>query len=134
MANKLSDLIQSNSNIIAQSAVGAELAMHALKRDEDGLLTYTKVKWDSDEEIAMTTGDGFAFTGVEEFVEGINIDGVVANAVQFGTDSEGSQLTNYQHKNYEQVRFDNQKLFYFINDQGFLVARYQRDYSHSGPV
>lgn len=134
MANKLSDLIQSNADIISQSAVGLELAMHALKRDEDGLLTYTKVKWDSDEEIPMTTGEGYAFTGVEEFLEGINADGVVANAVQSGADNEGSQFTNYQHKNFEQVRFDNQKLFYFINERGFLVARYQRDYSYTGPV
>jgi hypothetical protein len=39
-------------------------------------------------------------------------------------------LTDTSHRKYDQVRFDNQKLFYYINAQGYLVARYGADYTY----
>jgi len=43
--------------------------------------------------------------------------------------------TNLNARRYEQVRFDHQKLCYFINSDGFLVARYGTDYDYSaGPA
>lgn len=40
--------------------------------------------------------------------------------------------TNLKHRKYEQVRFDNVKVNYYINSRGFLVARYLNDYDYSG--
>jgi hypothetical protein len=42
------------------------------------------------------------------------------------------ETTNLKHRKYEQVRFDNIKLTYYINSRGFLVARYLNDYDYSG--
>lgn len=134
MAN-LSDLIKSNSLKAEQSTVSDQFAMHALGRDDNGLLTYTKVLWNSSEEIPMNIGNGRAYAGVEEFVAGVTADGVPHNETrQIDSHSSTSTKTDTQHRKYEQVRFDHQKLTYFINSRGFLVARYVQDYSHTGPV
>lgn len=134
MAN-LSDLVKSNSLKAEQSTVSDQFGMHALNRDADGLLTYTKVLWNSSEEIDMTTGAGLAYAGVEEMVSGLSADGVPHNETRrIDSHSSTSTQTDMQHRTYEQVRFDHQKLTYFINSRGFLVARYVQDYNHTGPV
>lgn len=134
MAN-LSDLIKSNSLKAEQSTVSDQFGMHALNRDADGLLTYTKVLWNSSEEIDMTTGAGLAYAGVEELVAGVTADNTVHNETRrIDSNATADTLTDTQYRTYEQVRFDHQKLTYFINSRGFLVARYVQDYSHTGPV
>ena len=40
-------------------------------------------------------------------------------------------MTNLKHRKYEQVRFDNQKLTYYMTEDGFLVARYGQDYTYT---
>lgn len=253
---KLSDLIKDNERTI-DSLTPSQTAMHALKVN-DGILTYTKVLWNSDETIDMTDGSGYAYLGVEEFVEGKTVSGIEHNLIQPGeeevgekelvggdihvtvtdsttanpkyvldgklfkslvfvrgatyrfivsdqstqghplyistspnganysqeylngvtnsrTSSGGSkidpnaqtdqplvitvpydapdllyyasgnyancygiitvkdrdELTNLKHRKYDQVRFDNQKLTYYMNEDGFLVARYGKDYNYS---
>jgi hypothetical protein len=44
------------------------------------------------------------------------------------------ETTNLKNRQYEQVRFDNVKLTYYINSRGFLVARYLNDYNYTGPA
>lgn len=253
---KLSDLIRQNERTI-DSLTPSQTAMHALRVDDDGILTYTKILWDSDEAIDLSDGSGFAYLGVEEFVDGKTLSGVQHNLVQPGqievgekdlvgkdvhvtvvdrasnpkyaldglasaaltfvrgakytfivsdestqgfplflttvpaggtydneyldgvrnsrTASGGSkvdaraqtdqpleivvpddapdilyyasgnhancfgkidikdsnELSNLKHRKYDQVRFDNQKLTYYMNSEGFLVARYNKDYNYS---
>lgn len=134
MAN-LSEIIKNNDLIAEQSTVPSQFAMHALTRDADGLLTYTKVLWNGSETIDLSTGAGLAFSGVEEFVQGANSEGTKHNETRIIDENASTDTqTNLKNRQYEQVRFDGQKLTYFINSQGFLVARYVQDYSHSGPV
>jgi hypothetical protein len=42
------------------------------------------------------------------------------------------ETTNLAHRTYEQVRFDSVQLTYYINNRGFLVARYLNTYDYSG--
>lgn len=248
---KLSDLIKDNERTI-DSLTPSQTAMHALKVN-DGILTYTKILWNSDEAIDLSDGEGFAYLGVEEFVEGKTLSGVFHNAVgkgqvevgekdlmgqevrvtvsngqyaldgsvkasltfvrgakykfivsdqstqgyplyistePYGNDytkeyldgvvnsrtasggskvdanaqtdqpleftvpldapntlyyasgnhancygvitiNERDELSNLKHRKYDQVRFDNQKLTYYMNSDGFLVARYGKDYNYS---
>jgi len=248
---KLSNLIQT-TGAITDAAAPSQFAMHALNRDSEGLLTYTKVLWaNTSETVDMTNGDGLAYNGIEEFISGVSIgntdfnltreydsqsgtgdllantfivrfvtsgsnsairiNGDTANnpalemyrgsTYKFTTDdpstlnhpffisttpSSGSytneylkgvqysrsaydanvttsdaliinvpmdapdqlyyasgqdancygilkitsELTNTKYRKYEQVRFDNLQLSYYINSNGFLVARYGADYSY----
>lgn len=252
----LAEIISDNREILRQSTVGNEFAMHALSRDENGLLTYSKVKWNSSDTVELTTGEGFAYRGIEEFLHGITRDGIEINEVgtntdapigtepqlitvtvegvfspdpqfvlngdlrpvielqrgytyQFDTSDASTEsfplfiatapgggtfaneytkgvlnsrsaagddpntasnawleftvpwdapdtmyyasgnvnfpnmygrinivrgVTDLTARKYEQVRFDHQKLFYYINERGFLVARYGADYSYTGPA
>jgi len=256
---KLSNLIQT-TGAITDAAAPSQFAMHALSRDSEGLLTYTKVLWaNTSETVDMTNGDGLAYNGIEELISGVSIgntdfnltreydsqsgtgdllantfivrfvtsgsnsairiNGDTANnpalemyrgsTYKFITDdpstlnhpifisntpSSGSytneylkgvqysrsaydgngyitvnanvatsdaliinvpmdapdqlyyasgqdancygilkitsELTNTKYRKYEQVRFDNLQLSYYINSNGFLVARYGADYSY----
>lgn len=258
---KLSDLVQ-NTAAIAAAAAPSQFAMHAMTRDVQGKLTYTKVLWANTSESVQTTanGSGQAYTGMEEFISGYTQDGLMHNSTSklehnsgsvkvdsanyfvkikdantaspkfifnndtnptlilrkgatytFTTDDFSTQNfplyisatqgdTNYTNewsngvsysrsangdinssiltsnntltthalvftvpfdapstlwycsgtnanssgrivirdastdlinRSYDQVRFDNQKLTYYINSQGFLVARYGADYSYT---
>ncbi len=116
--------------------ISAEFAMHALNRDADGKLTYSKVKWDSNESVEFANGEGIFVNGLEHLLDSKLDDGTPMNAVQSGyvEPSRESWQTNSVHRKYEQQRFDNNKLFYYINSRGYLVARYNRDYTHTGPA
>jgi hypothetical protein len=255
---KLSNLYQ-NTSAIAAAAAPAEFAMHALSRDANGLLTYTKVLWANTAEsvnITNMTGKGFAYNGMEEFINGYTLSDAMHNLDKISTNQVGEKtviantflvrvtsvggntqytmnnetspvlyltkgstykfvtedkstishpifisttpaggsytneylygveysrsanvstltpdantstsnpltftvpvdapkqlyyasgndagcfgiirmeeaLTNTANRKYEQVRFDNQQLNYYINSQGFLVARYGADYSYT---
>lgn len=257
---KLSNLIQ-NTNSITEAAAPSQFAMHALSRDSEGLLTYTKILWaNTSETVDLTFGDGFAYNGIEELVTGVSQGGVqynltaidesisgagdtlnknfvvrvvTANGVPaftidgdpainptlnlirgstykfdtsdpstenhpffistqpggntyayeylegitnsrtantgegfitvnanvatsdplqfkvpmdapsqlyyasgqdantYGTITISTELTNTNKRRYEQIRFDNQKLNYYVNSNGYLVARYGADYNYS---
>jgi hypothetical protein len=243
--SKLSDLFKSKDRTV-DALTPSETAFHALNVDDDGLLTYTKVLWNSNETIDMTDGSGFAYLGVEELVDGFSMSntfhnlvsrdqdevgeknvlnvtfqvtatngqyvldgntmpairmtrgvtytfivedpstngyplyistqaagnnygniyqvGVANSKTEYGGILEGplvftvpmnapdtlyyasgnhvncygkisiddrDELTNLNNRKYDQVRFDNQKLTYYMNDDGFLVARYGQDYNYS---
>ena len=114
--------------------ISNEYAMHALNRDVNGLLIYTKTKLDSTDTIEVNDGQGFGYNGFEGLALGKASDGTtVQNTLQSDYD-ESTDLhyqTNAKFRKYQQVRFDPLKLFYFINDDGMLVARYQHDYSYA---
>ena len=39
--------------------------------------------------------------------------------------------TNIGNRNHDQFRFDNLKLFYYLNSDGKIVARYKQDYVYT---
>mgnify|MGYP001342335190 CR=1 FL=1 len=137
MAIYLSDFLSPSSSSVTGSGqvntISDEYAYHALSRDADGLLTYTKVKLNGNETVELTNDKGFAYNGLEDMLEGKTDDGTDYNMWQTGTSETGreSHETNVSNRNHEQFRFDNLKLFYFLNSNGKLVARYKNDYVYA---
>lgn len=88
---KLSDLIQ-NTAAVAAAASPSQFAMHALTRDSQGMLTYTKVLWaNTSESVQMTTGAGKAYDGIEEFINGYTPSNVLHNSTRIIDDESGSK-------------------------------------------
>lgn len=105
--------------------------------DIEGCLVYTKVLLNGTEEIELTDDTGFAYNGLEDMVDGMLDDGTTEyNNLQAGYTEAGREAheTNIVHRKHSQMRFDNLKLNYFINDNGKLVARYKQNYTHGEPV
>ena len=138
MAIYLSDYL-SPSAVSVTGAVGVdtisdEYAYHAFKRDADGLLTYTKVKLNGTESIDLTDDTGFAYNGLEDMLDGTLDDGTTqTNSLPVGYEESGRNQwdTNIGNRNHDQFRFDNLKLFYYLDGNGKLIARYKNDYVYT---
>jgi hypothetical protein len=96
--------------------------VHALRRDPDGMLRYTKVKTTDNEVADFHRTDG---TQYPDFLDGIDY-------VEETT--EEKTFTNHPADKYQQYRFDFRRLSYFIDNDGYLVARFgSYDYETEGP-
>ena len=95
----------------------ASSAFHGLKVDADGLLTYSRVFLTENATVNLSDGSGIPISGLSGLVAGTNNDAAK------GTVS--GQL-------YQQVRVDDIKLTYYLNADGYLVAKYFGDYSYAG--
>ena len=109
-----------------------EMAIHALRKDEDGLLYYTKVKLNSNDDITMAAG-GLAYSGLSDIVANQFKDGTPVN----DTNPTEGETGLEQHENNKINRFWNQhqmkmdKYQYFINTNGMFVMRFLgTDYSY----
>lgn len=91
---------------------------HALKRDQDGMLHYTTVKSTDNEVINAFNMDG---SQIVDIMEG--------NDYIQATTPEKSYLNNSNDR-YQQFIFDKRKTTYFIDSDGYLVARFG-DYDHA---
>jgi len=116
---RASDTVTSNSG--GSDDLGNDFFIHALDRDEKGMLTYTKIRSINPTEIAdFTRKDGTPYldiaTGLYDYVE---------------ETTEEKSLYNSPQDRYQQFRFDPRKLSYFIDDEGFLVLRFNEDYDYT---
>ena len=110
----------------------SEYAIHALTKKDDGLLYYTKVKLNSNEEIQMSDGSGPAFSGLQDMVQNQLADGTSVNSSAPGISETGLASTdnNKGNREWAQHTFKMDKYQYFLNDNGFLVMRFKgTDYS-----
>ena len=92
---------------------------HALRRDADGMLRYTTTKSigvGTTLDIHRTDG-----TAYPDFLDGVDY-------VEQTT--EEKTYTNHPADKYQQYRFDFRNLNYFIDDDGYLVARINGSYDH----
>ena len=107
-----------------------EYAFHALKREDDGLLVYTKVKLGSHDKVNVTTGEGFAYGSLGSIISNTDNGGNEANSQQYGVIESGLETwqDNKGYKNYEQHIFENNKLNFYMDDDGNFVMRYLDDY------
>lgn len=92
--------------------------VHALRRDSDGMLRYTKIKTTDTGVVDFHRKDG---TPYPDFLDGIDY-------VEQTT--EEKTYTNNIADKYQQYRFDFRRITYFIDDDGYLVARFG-DYDHA---
>ena len=101
--------------------------VHALRRGgssstspDDGMLWYTKVRsTDSNEVVDFHRTDGTQYPG---FLDGVDY-------VEETT--EDKTYTNSLADKYQQYRFDFRNLTYFIDNDGYLVARLGSNYDHN---
>ena len=96
--------------------------VHALRRDDDGMLRYTKVKTTDTEVVDVSHRlDG---TPYPEFLEGLDY-------VEETT--EEKTYKNNIYDKYQQFRFDFRRTSYYIDDDGYLTVSFSdHDYS-AGP-
>lgn len=120
----LSDFYRASDTVTNSSGsddLGNDFFIHALDRDEKGMLTYTKIRSINPTEIAdFTRKDGTPYldiaTGLYDYVE---------------ETTEEKSLYNSPQDRYQQFRFDPRKLSYFIDDDGFFVLRFNEDYDYT---
>jgi len=117
---RASDTVTSNSGS-DDGSLGNDFFIHALDRDEKGMLMYTKIRSINPTEIAdFTRKDGTPYldiaTGLYDYVE---------------ETTEEKSLYNSPQDRYQQFRFDPRKLSYFIDDDGFFVLRFNEDYDYT---
>jgi len=117
-------LYLSASTAVVGQTVGQsnDFTVHALRRDESGMLHYTKAR--STEDNSATPFDYHRMDGTQydDFLEGIEY--VTAN-------SGAKTHLNHEHDKYQQFHFDFRNLTYFIDDEGYLVARLNKTYDHT---
>ena len=96
--------------------------VHALRRDADGMLRYTKVK--STEAGVVDVSHRLDGTAYPEFLEGLDyVD---------ETTEEKTYKNNFYDK-YQQFRFDFRRISYYVDDDGYLTVSFSdHDYS-AGP-
>ena len=96
--------------------------IHALRRDSDGMLHYTQLNTQDTGVMDFHRKDG---TPYPDFLEG-------ADYVEETT--EEKTYTNHPQDKYQQYRFDFRRITYFIDDDGYFVARFgSYDYNTEGP-
>lgn len=103
--------------------LGSDFTIHALKRDEDGMLVYTKIR-----SIDNEVGDFYRLDGTPY------LDIATGNIDYVEETTEEKSLTNHPQDKYQQYRFDSRKVNYFIDNDGYFVIRFNENYDYSvGP-
>ena len=96
-----------------------DFTVHALRRDSEGMLYYTVARSTEDAVFDFHRTDGEEYT---DFLQGTEY--VTANAGP-------KALSNDPNDKYQQFRFDFRRITYFIDDEGYLVARLNKAYDHT---
>ena len=96
--------------------------VHALRRDDDGMLRYTKVKTTDDEVVDVSHRlDG---TAIPDFLEGLDY---------VDETTEEKTYRNNDFDKYQQFRFDFRRTSYYVDDDGYLTVSFS-DYDYTaGP-
>ena len=97
-----------------------DFTVHALRRDKDGMLYYTTARSTEDEVFDFHRVDGEQYI---DFMEGVEYIEETPNAAK--------AYSNDPDDKYQQFRFDFRRLTYFIDDDGYLVARLNKSYDHT---
>lgn len=98
---------------------GSPKYFYALRRTDDGELYFTRVNQLSREDGAQINNDGTA-DGNYEFEAGVDF-------------FEGRDVTHelvFENLNYEQMRWDNRNLYYYVDADGQLVVRTDTKYQY----
>ena len=117
MSLYLSASTASTSQVVAQSN---DFTVHALRRDKDGMLYYTVARSTEDDVFDFHRTDGEEYT---DFLQGQEYIDATPNAPK--------AYSNDVDDKYQQFRFDFRRLTYFIDDDGYLVARLNKSYDHN---
>ena len=117
-------LYLSASTAVVGQTVGQsnDFTVHALRRDESGMLHYSK---------ARSTEDNSATPFDYHRMDGTQYDDFLQGTEYVTADAGDKKYTNDADDKYQQFRFDFRRLTYFIDSDGYLVARLNKDYDHN---
>ena len=113
--------LSASTAVVGQTvAQSNDFTVHALRRDKDGMLRYTKARSTDDEVFDFHRTDGEEYT---DFLQGQEYIDATPNAAK--------AYSNDPDDKYQQFRFDFRHLTYFIDSEGYLVARLNSTYDHT---
>lgn len=95
---------------------------YALRRDEQGLLKFTKVDQLLGADDIEVNVPGPLTENYEEFEYGVDF---------FGGRDPDTHERPLENLNFDQYRFDQKNIYYYVNAQGQLVARTKVPYNYS---
>jgi hypothetical protein len=109
-----------------------KLVFHGLRKDSTGLLYYNKTSVNSEDSVEVTTGEGLSYGGLADLENNKDNSNASINLSQNGvTEGVASHLNDRGKRNYDQIQFQTNPLTYFMNETGFLVARYFKNFTFS---
>ncbi len=97
---------------------------YALRRTDDGELYFARVNNLSKTDAIQINKDGTADGNFNEFEVGVDF-------------FEGRDVTHelvHENLNYEQMRWDDRNLYYYIDDDGQLVVRVNSKYNYPSGI
>lgn len=133
MAINLSNLIGGGGGSSSSSNI---FDFHAFQRTADGMLIYTLEDASSNASIQVFNEPVYnSFYSLDDYVDALPI-GRDKNYIQsqspYGSVDNVGDLNDANDK-YQQYRFETRKVRYFIDDDGYLVARLNNNYTYTGP-
>jgi hypothetical protein len=94
---------------------------YGLSRDTEGTLTFTRVDQLTSDDAITVNNLGPASENYEDFEYGVDF---------FDGRDATTHAREYDNLNFDQYRWDNKNIFYYINAQGQLVARTNKAYTN----
>ncbi len=92
---------------------------YAIRRDDDGLLYFSKVDQIKDEDVIIINNPGLTENDFSEFEYGVDF---------FNGRTEEDHSRPFENLQWDQYRWDNRNMFYYINDNGEFVVRVNQEY------
>jgi hypothetical protein len=94
---------------------------YALRRLDDGLLFFAKIDQLKDVDTITINNPGSSEDDFTEFEYGIDF---------FDGRAESDRSRTYPNLQWDQYRWDNKNIYYYINEQGELVARINQSFTY----
>ena len=104
------------SNVLGE---GNPRYFYALRRDEEGLLFFAKVDQLTDTGLVTINNSGLTEDDYTEFEYGVDF---------FDGRLEEDHSRPYANLQWDQYRWDNKNVFYYINTAGELIVRINQNY------
>ena len=92
---------------------------YAIRRDEQGLLFYAKIDQFKDTSTIIVNDPGLNENDFSDFEYGVDF---------FDGRLEQDHSRQYSNLHWDQYRWDNKNMFYYINDNGEFVVRVNQEY------
>lgn len=97
---------------------------YALRRTDDGELFFTKIDQLDADAVVQVNGMGDPAESYPDFQQGVD----------FFEGRDANHDIVYSNLNFEQLRWDDRTLFYYINDEGELVVKVNRPHTYATGV
>lgn len=127
------------SNLIGGGGGGSSsnvFDFHAFSRTADGMLVYTLEDASSNASIQVFNSPvSNNFYSLDDYVDALpsgRPKNYISSTTPIGVVDNVGDLNDANDK-YQQYRFETRKVRYFIDDEGYLVARLNNNYTYTGP-